>query len=274
MRLALIADTHLSSRAPECLRNWHAAAEAIAGWQPDLTVHLGDISLDAETVGADLDEAAALVAQWPTPMRLVAGNHDMGTGSGEEALSPDLMARCEAAFGSSRWALSRSGWTLLGINAQLLGTGGDEEAQQWQWLEERARALDPARDRCALFLHRPLLQAAADVPRTAGRYVVPEAVQRLLHGPLQPTLRLVFSGHTHQALDVQHEGVRHVWVPSTAFVIAERLQKTVGRKLVGYGLVELAADGAVRFELGSPDTLHEHEMTELAFYAELVAARS
>jgi len=37
MYIALIADTHLSQHAPECVANWRAAACAVAA-EPDLTI--------------------------------------------------------------------------------------------------------------------------------------------------------------------------------------------------------------------------------------------
>jgi hypothetical protein len=48
MRIALIADTHLSARAPECVANWHAARRAVERLGADLTVNLGDITLDGQ----------------------------------------------------------------------------------------------------------------------------------------------------------------------------------------------------------------------------------
>ena len=86
MRIALIADSHLSPRAPECVSNWEAARAAVAALGADLTVHLGDISLDGQSVPEDLAFAAARMGEWPTPIRCVPGNHDLGDGSGEAPL--------------------------------------------------------------------------------------------------------------------------------------------------------------------------------------------
>src|SRR5262245_9372059 len=99
MRIALIADSHLSERAPECTANWQAAARAVRAAQADLTVHLGDIAMDAPRCRADLHYAARLVRLWATRIRCVLGNHDMGTGSGEEPLSAQDLSRCIGAFG-------------------------------------------------------------------------------------------------------------------------------------------------------------------------------
>lgn len=43
--------------------------------------------------------------------------------------------------------------------------------------------------------------------------------------------RTVVSGHAHQYRDLTGEGVRHVWVPSTAFYLPDEIQGRVGAKV-------------------------------------------
>jgi len=83
MCIAVIADSHLSARTPECVSNWEAAAAVVARLGAELTIHLGDISLDGQNHPDELLFAAEAVRRWPTPMLCVPGNHDMGDGSGE-----------------------------------------------------------------------------------------------------------------------------------------------------------------------------------------------
>lgn len=264
MRIAIVADSHLSARAPECVLNWQRAAQAVARWQVELSIHLGDITLDAQTHAQELGFAAMLIEQWPTPMRCVPGNHDMGTASGEEALDIRKLAACEAAFGPGHWNLCAGDWQLLGINAQLLGSGSDREERQWLWLEQLAAAGSVSQT--ALFLHRPVARPTVGERTRVGRYVNDTARERLLDGPLRASLRWVFSGHTHQYLDLHSAGVRHVWVPSTAFVLPDATQSRVGEKLVGIGLLELEGPLA-RFELRCPDGLLRHDASRLAFWS-------
>jgi hypothetical protein len=103
-----------------------------------------------------------------------------------------------------------------------------------------------------------------------GRYVAADAARRLLEGPLRRSLRIVFSGHTHQALDFVAGGVRHVWVPSSGFVIDDSLQAPVGNKQVGIGLLTLHDDEA-RYEPLLPRGMQEHELTRLACFSEFAA---
>lgn len=74
------------SLAPECVRDWHAAAEAVATLKPAAAIHLGDISVDGERHLEDLDVGVELAAVWPTRLLCLPGNHDMRTASGEQPL--------------------------------------------------------------------------------------------------------------------------------------------------------------------------------------------
>jgi hypothetical protein len=196
------------------------------------------------------------------------GNHDMGTASGEQRLSRAALARYKAAFGPDQWCLVAGGWTLIGLNAQLFGTDSVEERVQHEWLRGHARRLRRC-DRVALFLHRPVSRPIGDASMPTGRYVHAESARWLLEGPLSGALRLIVNGHTHQALDVIANGVRHVWVPSSAFVFSDALQRPIGRKTVGIGWLSLSGDDWDYMHL-TPPGAEKHELTRLPFYRELV----
>jgi 3',5'-cyclic AMP phosphodiesterase CpdA len=269
MRIAIVADSHLAARAPECVANWKAAAGAVARLRADLTVHLGDISLDGQVHPEELRFAREQIQVWPTPMRLVPGNHDMGDGSGESPIDAGRLATYETSFGADRWAVSAGRWVLIGINAQLLGSDTPQEQAQWQWLEDHACRMNDSHsfEHSVLFLHRPVLRPSANEHHREGRYVAHAASERLLHGPLRHTLRAVVSGHTHQYLDRTVAGVRHLWLPSTAFVLPDEVQVRVGEKLVGLGMLELGGS-SVWFDLLCPDGMRRHQLTELGFYTQ------
>jgi predicted phosphodiesterase len=264
MRIALIADTHLSARSPECVANWHAARRAVGRLGADLTVHLGDITLDGQTHGDELAFASHLMQQWPTEVRCVPGNHDLGDGSGESPVDERLLRAYRDIFGPDHWVIKTGGWKLLGINAQMLGTDSAQEAALWEWIAEQA---GPAPDHAhtALFLHRPMLRPRSGEFARKGRYVSRAATERLLEGPLRPTLRLVVSGHTHQYIDTAVDGVRHLWMPSTAFILPDDLQTRIGEKLVGIGLLDLS-EGTARFDLWCPDGMRRHDVCALEFF--------
>lgn len=275
MRIALIADTHLSPLAPECIANWHAVRRAVRRLDVDLTLHLGDITLDGDQRPDELRFAAELVQQWPHPMLCVPGNHDIGDGSGEVPLAQERLQAYAEHFGTDRWALATRHWLLLGVNAQLLGSGGAAEQEQWLWLDEQAR-LAPAQAQIALFLHRPLLAApvdAFDLQDGSGWQVPVASRERLLHGPLQAGLRLVVCGHMHRHLDRLIDGVRHLWLPSTAYVLDDEHQTREGARLVGLGLLDLS-DCEAAFDLWSPQGLRCQGWADLAVVRQRMQARA
>ena len=77
MRIALIADSHIAASAPAFVSKWRAAAEFAARSRTELTIHLGDITLDAINGVEQLDFARKLIDRWPTPVRVLPGNHDI-----------------------------------------------------------------------------------------------------------------------------------------------------------------------------------------------------
>jgi 3',5'-cyclic AMP phosphodiesterase CpdA len=264
MRIALIADTHLSARSPECVANWHAARRAVGRLGADLTVNLGDITLDGQTHVDELAFASRLMQHWPTEVRCVPGNHDLGDGSGESPLDERLLRVYRDHFGPDQWVVRAGHWKLLGINAQLLGTDSAQEEALWVWIEEQVRASADT-EHTALFLHRPMLRPRSSELRRKGRYVSRAATERLLHGPLRPTLRLVVSGHAHQYLDTTVDAVRHLWMPSSAFILPDDMQVRIGEKLVGIGLLDLSEEVA-RFDLWCPDGMKRHDVSALNFF--------
>lgn len=267
MRIAVIADSHLSERAPECVSNWEAAAAVVSRLGAELTIHLGDISLDGQNCPEELFFAADAVRRWPTPMLCVPGNHDMGDGSGELPLDRDRLERCRYAFGPDRWALRADRWELIGINAQLLGTDTAEEDEQWRWLAAQLeQSIEPQHR--MLLLHRPLARPNEGERSRRGRYVPEAASRRLLQGPLRDSLRFVLSGHTHQHLDRREADVRHLWMPSSAFVLPDAMQPRVGEKVVGLGLLDVTG-GSARIDVLVPDGMVRHRLNELAVFAEL-----
>jgi len=272
MRIALIADTHLSARSPECVANWHAARRAVERLAPDRTINLGDITLDGQTHPEELEFAVQLVRQWPATMLCVPGNHDIGNASGELPLDRRLLATYVQLFGPDRWVRRSGPWLLLGVNAQLFGSATDEEEVQWAWIEEQVDQAEP-HTQTVLFLHRPLLRPSPGEFTRKGRYVVHAARERLLTGALRRTLRMVVSGHTHQYLDLSADGVRHVWMPSLGFIIPDHMQTRFGEKVVGLGLLDLSGHEA-RFDLWCPDGMHRHEVSNLLAFQEAIADRA
>jgi 3',5'-cyclic AMP phosphodiesterase CpdA len=256
MRILLITDTHLAPEATPCTKNWLAAKAFARRSASDLTIHLGDITFDGIDNEEQHDFALAACADWPTPLRFIPGNHDVGDnppGPGVAASQPldqNELARYCGMFGRDYWSFEAGPWLIIALDAQLLGSDTPAEIAQWQWLESR---LDAARGGpIALLLHKPLF---ADDPQEAAPHIryVPKAPRlQLLQRFAKVDLRLVLSGHTHQYLDRVIDGVRHIWVPSAAFFIPDGAQERIGEKVVALGVLELDPAG-YSFDLVCPE---------------------
>lgn len=264
MRIVFVTDSHLAPDVAPHDANWRAARRFVAGANADLTIHLGDITVDG---AADVDHyrhALEMARDWPTPLRFLPGNHDIGDsppGPGlpsEIPLDPKRLALYRDSFGADYWALDAAGWRLVGLNAQLLGTDMPEEAEQWRWLQAAvAGALGRP---LALLSHKPLFHRDPSDPQPHGRYVPVAPRRRLLDLFAGSDWRLVLSGHAHQYLDQVIGGTRHIWLPSSAYVFSDDTQERIGDKIVGLGVLELS-EAAHRLEVKTPEGLARREIS-------------
>jgi 3',5'-cyclic AMP phosphodiesterase CpdA len=266
MRVLLITDSHLAPTISAFNANWTAVRTFAHRVRADLTVHLGDITLDGAGDPAQYEFARTMCEDWPTPIHFVPGNHDVGDnppGPGvtcDQPLDETQLARYRAHFGPDYWALAADGWRLVGLNTQLFGTDTATEAGQWEWL--RAQACLCEVEPTAILLHKPLFQDSPADTKPHARYV-PIAARRRMLDLLRPLdVRLVLSGHVHQYLDRCFDDIRHIWLPSTAFYLPDTLQERIGEKVTGVGLLELTRHGH-RFDLICPDGVTRHNV--LAF---------
>jgi hypothetical protein len=174
------------------------------------------------------------------------GNHDIGEDAitaaqtGEPTVTQTALAAWRAIFGADYWILRASGWTLLGIDAQLLGSDNAAAAAQTAWLDEQ---LQHCNDKMGVLLHKPLFRdSPADVD-THRRYVPLEPRRKLWQRLMSKDLRFVVSGHTHQWRQYWTADIEHVWAPSAAYTFPDRLQETIGHKVLGALVLELSVHG-------------------------------
>ena len=259
LRIALISDTHLATRAVEFAGNFAAVAQWIDASGFDLALHLGDITADAASNAAEFTEARQALSVCRTPMRFLPGNHDIGDNpagpgakSDEHPLDLGRLNEYRSIFGPDRWCFEAQGWRLVGLNAQLFGTGTSAEEEQFAWVEDVLTNGKPV----ALFLHKPLFRNSPADDEVHIRYVPVAPRGRLLDLFEDRDLRLVVSGHAHQQRRILLDRVEHVWLPSTAFTIPDALQEAVGRKLVGAASLELSEQSA-KIEFVRPDGLRD-----------------
>jgi 3',5'-cyclic AMP phosphodiesterase CpdA len=243
-RIAQISDTHLSETKPYFVDNFVRIGEALRAAKPDLVVNTGDISLDGASEERDLAASRLLHDALGLPLRFLPGNHDLGdaqeTAKGEAPIDSERRARYVKHFGPDWWSFDVPGWRVLGINALLLGSDLPEAAEQETAVAQAMQGLGLRS--LALFLHKPLFDQSATESKISNRFLTLGQRGRL-SAMLGAAPALIVSGHVHQYRSSDAEGSHHVWGPSTAFVLPERIQPIYGAKKVGYVEHTLQPDG-------------------------------
>ncbi|MEH2579183.1 3',5'-cyclic AMP phosphodiesterase CpdA [Nitrobacteraceae bacterium AZCC 2161] len=239
-RLTQITDSHLSPRYPQFVENFHRVSDYIDTTRPDLVINSGDLAFDGPECRDELEFAKAQHAALPIGCRYLPGNHDIGDNPTQTGAAPTQIAS-EAnrqtflsIFGEDRWSFDAAGWRFVGLNSLIMNTGLACEDEQFEWLASQLAGLNGKP--LALFVHKPLYRNSPDDPElaaTAFRYVPMPARRRLgdLLGSVD--LRLVACGHVHQRRDYTWRGIRHIWAPSTSFIISDEKQERIGVKEVG-----------------------------------------
>jgi len=239
-RVVQISDPHLARRLTGLTDNFHRVSEYIDARRPDLVINSGDLAYDAQTNRDDLEFAKTLHDALPVACRHLPGNHDVGDNPNAVGPAPSQPVTEQdrqtflAICGEDRWRFDAAGWCFIGLNSLVMNTGLASEAEQFDWL---AAQLATAGGRAvALFLHKPLFLNAPDDPELAAsalRYLPVAPRSRLIDMLRAVDLRLIASGHIHQRRDFTYGRVRHIWAPSTGFIIPDRLQEVIGTKEVG-----------------------------------------
>jgi 3',5'-cyclic AMP phosphodiesterase CpdA len=239
-RLIQISDTHLARRQAKLTDNFHRVSEYIGAKRPDLVINSGDIAFDAPTDRDDLDFAKSLHAALPVDCRYLPGNHDIGDNPTAVGPAPAQPATEQSRrnflsiFGEDHWRFDAAGWCFIGLNSLVMNTGLASEAEQFEWLASQLGIIGAGP--VALFLHKPLFLNSPDDPELAAtsiRYVPIQARMRLAEMFRTVDLRLVATGHVHQRRDFTFGHTRHVWAPSTGFIISEKRQEVIGVKETG-----------------------------------------
>ncbi len=239
-RLIQISDPHLTRRHTSLTDNFHRLSEHIDAKRPDLVIDSGDMAFDAPTSPDDLAFAKSLHEALPVACRYLPGNHDVGdnpTAVGPKPSHPANDQRLQAyraIFGEDRWRFDAAGWCFVGLNSLVMNTGLGAEAEQFDWLASQLSTLNGRP--LALFLHKPQFLNAPDEPElesSAIRYVPMPARSRLVQMLTAVDCRLVASGHVHQRRDFTRGHTRHIWAPSSGFVIADSRQELIAIKETG-----------------------------------------
>ena len=156
-RIVVLSDIHLSPTHGFFWENWRLAREFADAAKSDAVIVNGDLAINGPDSDAEIAFAARALGKLRTRVMALPGNHDVGDEppgqDPDQIIDADRLARWDSSFAVDRWALDAGGWRLLGVNAQLFGSGLAREHEQEDWLDEQ---LSTAGRPTALFLHKPL----------------------------------------------------------------------------------------------------------------------
>ena len=261
-RIIVISDPHLSPTHGFFWDNWCRACEMVNQLAPDAVIVTGDLCINGPDSDAEVAFARRALGRLKPPVHAIPGNHDVGDEPpGQEAdqiIDARRLQRWLGVFGADRFAFDAGGWRVLGINAQLLGSGLPREAEQDAWLDAE---LGAASGPVLLALHKPLFLQSSDEPEETATSINPAPRARLLGRLHGAPVQVVVSGHLHCHRDVVRDGLRHVWAPSTAFLVQEPADAAADNS-VGILSVELGNGGA-RVGLVEVPGLVAHDLAEL-----------
>ncbi|WP_332682872.1 metallophosphoesterase family protein [Bosea sp. (in: a-proteobacteria)] len=222
-RVVQISDTHLSPTKQHFACNWEPLAAWLAGQQPELVIHTGDVTVDGADVDEDMRYCCGLLNLLGAPVLSIPGNHDVG-----EALHPHQpvnalrLARWRSHLGPDFWVRDLEDWRLIGLNSMLFGSGEADEMRQLAWLDRQIAQAGGRR--LGWFLHRPLFVEAPDEGDKGYWSVPPKPRAHLLDLVRSHDVAFVASGHLHRAHDFAVDGTRYIWGPSSGFVVGPELQ--------------------------------------------------
>jgi 3',5'-cyclic AMP phosphodiesterase CpdA len=250
-RIVFLSDLHLSPTHGFFWENFSLCAAAADREGAEAVVVNGDLCINGPDSDEEMDFAARALKRLRTPLLALPGNHDVGDEppgqDPAQLVNATRLERWRARFSVDRFVRDSGRWRLIGVNAQLFGSGIEQEAEQAEWL---AAQLDDAGGRhLALVLHKPLFieHAGEDQPTAASINPAPRArLDTLLR---KAGVRMVISGHLHATRDREVDGVRHLWLAATSFTGAGNHG---GEAAVGAVVVDFARDEAVVLPLDVP----------------------
>jgi len=261
-RLVFLSDLHLSPTHGFFHDNVIRARDAADAAGAEAVVVNGDLCINGPDSDAEMAFAARVLAGLATPVLALPGNHDVGDEppgqDADQIIDEQRLARWDGCFGTDRFLRDIGAWRVIGVNAQLIGSGLAREEEQDDWLDD-AMATAGGRQ-LALVLHKPLFveHAQEAAPTVSSINPAPRAplMDRLRRGGV----RMVVSGHLHARRDRVVDGIRHVWLPALAFLGAGGHG---GEPAVGAVTIDFAGAEAVVADLPVAGGLTPHSLAEI-----------
>jgi predicted phosphodiesterase len=262
-RIVVLSDIHLSPTHGFFWKNWRTARDFANSQGAEAVIVNGDLCINGPDSDDEIEFAAQALRKLDGPVLALPGNHDIGDEppgqDPEQLVTPERLARWKRFLGTDRWTIEADNWRLIGVNAQLFGSGLVDEAEQSEWLDEE---LGAAKERpVALFLHKPLFVESPKDQEESAACLTPAARAGLSKKLSAAGVRLVVSGHLHQSLDRTIDGVRYYWLPAVAFATPE-LRGGGGAADCGLTIFEFSGNH-VEIRIERPVGLISHDLTAI-----------
>lgn len=259
-RIVVLSDIHLSPTHGFFWENWCVAREYADAAKSDAVIVNGDLAINGPDSDAEIAFAARALGKLRTRVMALPGNHDVGDEppgqDPDQIIDADRLARWDSSFAVDRWAFDAGGWRLLGVNAQLFGSGLAREHEQDQWLDEQ---LSAGRRPTALFLHKPLFLEYPTDDVVSPACIAPSVRTQLLAKLNRSDVRLIVSGHLHQHRDRDVGDHRHLWTPAVAFGAPQALG---GDGRCGLAVLDFSQN-SVEVTIERPHGLISHDLAAI-----------
>ena len=230
---AVITDTHLNQGEDEC--NSPFAVNKLANGRMRFVVrdlnqrelafviHLGDLLHPVPAIPHLYARAAALfnqqISELRHPIYLLPGNHDVGDKPidwGPAGVVRDaFLALWKEHFGANYQAFTHQGCRFVLLDAQIINSGLEAEAQQRRWLEDELT--NNADTRTFINLHYPPYLTYPDEDEHYDNLGEPGR-SWLLALLERHDVEALFAGHVHNFWYHRHADTDCYLLPSTAFV--------------------------------------------------------
>lgn len=228
---AIVADTHIMpdygpDTAPYAVLNKanqraRQVVEDLKNHDPQFVIHLGDMVRPFPAL-PNYDEVCALAlsifGEIPCPVHYLPGNHDIGDKPIASAPAPrvcdEFVQKYKAHFGRTFNVHEHEGIHFITLNASVINSGLQEEAEQWAWLKNFTKT--HSSERCFMFIHYPPYLALRDEQPhydnidEPGRTRLLDLIDRL-------SVEGLFAGHVHHFFYNRHRQTDMYCLPSTAF---------------------------------------------------------
>ncbi|MFA3918703.1 metallophosphoesterase family protein [Ruegeria hyattellae] len=230
---AVISDTHVNPDEDSCNSPFPVNARAnrrfrfvvadINRREVDFVIHLGDLLHPVPETGELYAHAAnayrKIVSDLSVPIHVLPGNHDIGdtpiSGGPASPTTPEMIDAWEGEFGAHFHSFEQGGIRFILLNAQLINSGLQAEADQMQWVESELAAASS--QRVMLMLHHP---AYLCHPEELDHYDNTDQPGRgWLLGLLEKHgVEAMFSGHAHNFWYDRYGETDFYLAPATSFV--------------------------------------------------------